>query len=127
MMEQSLHREYRVSLLDRRGDQRRSVARRPATVGASSLLTVDRAVQRRSPLWTSPFVALTERTPRRAKTRHIALLTALRWIVAAIRLWLGRARSRQQLHELSDYMLDDIGLRREELGYEAVKPFGLRD
>jgi uncharacterized protein YjiS (DUF1127 family) len=31
------------------------------------------------------------------------------------------------LRELSDYMLDDIGLRREELGYEPAKPFGHRD
>jgi hypothetical protein len=40
MMEQSLYPEYPLSLLDRRGDQRRSVARHPATVRASSLLTL---------------------------------------------------------------------------------------
>jgi uncharacterized protein YjiS (DUF1127 family) len=123
MMEQSLHREYRLSLLDRRGDQRRSVARRPATVSASSLLTFDPAVQRGSPLWASPFVALVGHSPSRAKTRHIAPLTAIRRIVAAIRLWRERARSRQQLRELSNYMLDDIGLRRDALGYEFQTPF----
>jgi uncharacterized protein YjiS (DUF1127 family) len=50
-------------------------------------------------------------------------LTAFRRIIAAIRLWRDRARSPQQLRELSDYMVDDIGLRREELGYEPAKPF----
>ena len=68
-------------------------------------------------------VALMGPSRRRTETRHIALLTAIRRIVAAIRLWRGRARSRQQLRELGDCMLDDIGLRQEELGYEAAKPF----
>ena len=63
------------------------------------------------------------RVSRRADTRHIAVLTVIRRIVAAIRLWRGRARSQQQLRELSDHMLKDIGLRREDVGYEFPKPF----
>ena len=45
-------------------------------------------------------------------------LTAIRRIVAAIRRWREHARSRQQLRALSDHLLKDIGLRREDVGYE---------
>jgi uncharacterized protein YjiS (DUF1127 family) len=48
---------------------------------------------------------------RRAETRDTAPLTAIPRIVAAIRLWRGRARSRQQLRPLSNHPLKDIGLR----------------
>jgi uncharacterized protein YjiS (DUF1127 family) len=44
-------------------------------------------------------------------------------IVAAIRQWRIRARSRQQLREPSDNLLKDIGLRREGVGCEFPKPF----
>jgi uncharacterized protein YjiS (DUF1127 family) len=64
---------------------------------------------------------------RRAETMPIGPLSAIRRIVAAIRLWRERARSRQQLHELSDRMLRDIGLRREDVGYQFPKPFWHRD
>ena len=127
MMEQSLYPEYPLSLLDRRGDQRRIVARRSATVRASSLLTFDPAAQRGAPLWALPIAALTGPSRRRTEPKAIAPLMAFRRIIAAIRLWRERARSRQQLRELSDYMLDDIGVRREELGYEPAKPFGHRN
>ena len=63
------------------------------------------------------------RTPRCAKNRHIAPLAAIRLIVAAIRPRRERACSPQQLRELSDHMLRDIGLRREDVGYEFPKPF----
>jgi uncharacterized protein YjiS (DUF1127 family) len=62
------------------------------------------------------------RVSRRADTRHIAVLTVIRLIIAAIRRWRERAHSRQQLRELSDHMLKDIGLRREDVGYEFPKP-----
>jgi uncharacterized protein YjiS (DUF1127 family) len=62
---------------------------------------------------------------RSADTGHITVLTAIRLTAAAIRRWRERARSRQQLRELSDHMLRDIGLRREDLGYEFPKPFWL--
>jgi uncharacterized protein YjiS (DUF1127 family) len=32
-------------------------------------------------------------------------------------------RSRQKLRELSEHLLKDIGLRREDVGYEFQKPF----
>jgi uncharacterized protein YjiS (DUF1127 family) len=47
--------------------------------------------------------------------------------MAVIRLWRGRARSRQELRELGDHMLKDIGLRREEIGTEFRTPFCSRD
>jgi uncharacterized protein YjiS (DUF1127 family) len=75
-----------------------------------------------SPLWASPDAPLTGRAPPRAETGHIALLTAIRRIVAAIRVRRGRARSRQQLRELDDHLLKDIGLKREAAGHEFPKP-----
>ena len=60
---------------------------------------------------------------RRAKNRHIAPLAAIRLIVAATRRRREGARSRQQLRELSDHMLRDIGLRREDVGYKFPKLF----
>jgi uncharacterized protein YjiS (DUF1127 family) len=70
----------------------------------------------------SPAVQLTRRAPRRATTGHIAPLTTVRRIFAVIRLWGRRARSRHQLRELDDHMLKDIGLRREDVGYEFARP-----
>jgi uncharacterized protein YjiS (DUF1127 family) len=63
----------------------------------------------------------TERAPRHAGAWNISPLCAIRPIVAAIRLWRARARSRQQLRELNDHMLRDIGLRREVRVYEFPK------
>ena len=37
--------------------------------------------------------------------------------------WQQRARDRQQLQSLSDYMLRDIGLTRADVFAEASKPF----
>jgi uncharacterized protein YjiS (DUF1127 family) len=47
----------------------------------------------------------------------------IRRIVAAIKLRRARARSQQELRELSDLMLKDIGLRREDVGSPFPKPF----
>ena len=59
----------------------------------------------------------TRKAPRRTTPGHIAPLTVIRRIVAAIRLWRQRGRSRQELRGLSDRMLKDIGLRREDVGF----------
>jgi len=127
MMEESLHGEYRLSLLDRRGDDRRRTGRLPGAVRASALRAFDPLALYGLPLWTSPAVRLSPQTPRRAGARHNAPLSAIRRIVAAIRLWRGRARARQQLRELSDHLLKDIGLSRENVGYEFPKPLWHRD
>ncbi len=117
MTQLSLHGEYRPFSLDRRGDERRGQARHALAVRASSLRAFDPVAQYGLPRWASPGVS------RRADTWHIAAPTGIRRIVAAIRLWRGRARSRQQLRELNDHLLKDIGLRREDIGYEFPKPF----
>jgi uncharacterized protein YjiS (DUF1127 family) len=118
MMDESLHGEFRLASLDRRGDERGRATRPPNP----SVCTFNPAAQYGWPLWASSDLPLTGRV-RRAETRHIALLRAIRRIVAAIRLWRGRARSQQQLRELDDRLLKDVGLRREDVGHEFPKPF----
>jgi uncharacterized protein YjiS (DUF1127 family) len=59
----------------------------------------------------------------RAGTNQPALLTMIRRIIVALRLWRERAHSREQLREYNDYLLRDIGLRREQVGYEYPKPY----
>jgi|SRR6516162_745465 uncharacterized protein YjiS (DUF1127 family) len=126
-MMEGLHGEFRLSLLHRRGDDRRGTARLPRAVRAAALGAFYPAVQYGLPLWASPVVRQAPRLARHAGTGHIAPLTAIRRVVAAIQLWRGRTRSRQQLRELSDHMLKDIGLRREDVGYEFPKPYRYRD
>jgi uncharacterized protein YjiS (DUF1127 family) len=99
MMDQTVHGEFRLFSLDRcRHEHRRAVPSRSATAIALVL-------------------PLTRPAPRRAETRGMVPLTAIRRIVAAVRQRRGRARSRQQLRELSDHLLKDIGLRREDVAY----------
>jgi uncharacterized protein YjiS (DUF1127 family) len=125
MMEESLHGEYRLSSLDHRHDERRRAGR---WYGATAIVrTLDGTAQQEWPLWPLLDVPLTGRVRRRAETTEIAPLGAIRRFVAAIRLWHRRAGSRQELRELSDHMLKDIGLRREDLGYEFAKPFWYLD
>ena len=123
MMEEALHREYRPAWLGHRRDARRKAALLPSAVWTLPARTFDRAAQHGSSMWTSPDVPLWGSKPRRAKTRFIALLTAVGRIGATIRLWPERSRSRQQLRELSDHMLKDIGLARAEVGHEFPQPF----
>jgi uncharacterized protein YjiS (DUF1127 family) len=44
-------------------------------------------------------------------------------MVATTRLWRRRVRSRQELRQLSDHSLKDIGLSRDAVAYEVAKPF----
>jgi uncharacterized protein YjiS (DUF1127 family) len=68
-------------------------------------------------------VIFTGRAPRPRHKQHTSLLTVISRIVTAIRLRRVRACSRQQLRELNDHMLRDIGLRRGDVGYKFPKPF----
>ena len=122
MMEEALHTQFELPLLDRRGDDRRRAARSAVAVRVSSVGTFDFAAQRGSFLWALPGIPLTRRTPLRRETRHIPILRAMRRIFSASRLWRRRAHWRQQLGELSDHVLKDIGLRRENVGYEFPRP-----
>jgi uncharacterized protein YjiS (DUF1127 family) len=124
MMDESVrHRDHRSSSLDRRGDGRHRAARLSGTAWASSVLTSDCVAQHGSPVWMSPDMPPVGRERHRAETRHIALLMAIRRIVAALRRWREHARSQQQSRAFDDRLLRDIGLRREDLGYEFPKPF----
>jgi uncharacterized protein YjiS (DUF1127 family) len=76
----------------------------------------DPAGQPETPSSTSLKWPPRERAPGRAVTREGMLFSVTRRIVAAIRLWRKRVRSRQGLHELSDHLLEDIGLRRVDVG-----------
>jgi uncharacterized protein YjiS (DUF1127 family) len=105
MMEESLQRNYQLFSPDHRGYEPRRVLGSSGTTAIALVLP------------------LTRRAPRRAGMGHIAPLTAIRQIVAAIRRWRGRARSQQELRDLGDHLLRDIGLRREEVGYEFPMPF----
>ena len=70
-----------------------------------------------------PDVPPKTRSFRRAETIHIAPRSVIRRIVAAIGLWCARALSRPELRELSEHLLKDIGLRREDVGYGFPKLF----
>jgi uncharacterized protein YjiS (DUF1127 family) len=126
MMEESMHGEFRPSSFGHGHHKSRSAARLSRTVDATLVHSFYPALRHRSTQWASLDVPLTH-TPRRAKNSHIAPLAAIRLIVAAIRQRRERARSRQQLRELRDHMLGDIGLRRQDVGYEFPKPFWYRD
>ena len=94
--------------------------------GAAAVVhSLDLAAQPGWFLWTSPGLPRAGSAPDRAVTRHIAPLTALRRFAAIIRMWRRRARSRQQLRELNDHLLKDIGLSREAACYDAAKLFWL--
>ena len=106
---ESIHGGRRISPPRSRRDEHRSAgsSRHPAATGLGL-----------------PF---TGPAPRRVRTRPIMPLVAIRRIVSAIRLWRARARSRQELCELSDHQLSDIGLRREDVGYGFLEPFWYGD
>src|SRR5262249_38270084 len=113
--------EYRLASLNDRRDPPRGA------VWVASAPAFGRVAQHGSPFWASPDVPLTGRGPRRAETGRVGLLTTIRWIIAALQLWRERAHSRQQLRECSYHLLKDIGLRREQLGYEYPKPYSHGD
>ena len=92
---------------------RRTVARAPDTEWVCAFGIYDPAGRLGAPLSTPPS----------AEARGVSPLSAIRRIISAIRLWRARAYSRQQLRELDDHLLKDIGLRRENVGYEFPKPF----
>ena len=132
-MEENLCGEYALSPRDRRRDDRCGMVlspdaissflqpahRLPTTVWAVSVRIDDLAAPHRSPLWAARDVPL----PRGDETTEIAPLGPIGRIVATIRLWRRRARSRQELRELNDHLLKDIGLSRDAVAYEVAKPF----
>ena len=116
MIEERLHG-------DDRGYGRRGFAPPPDTAWVCAFGIYDPAGRLGAPLSTPPKARFTESVPPRVETRGISPLSAIRRIISAIRLWRARTHSRQQVRELSDHLLKDIGLRREDVGYEFPKPF----
>jgi uncharacterized protein YjiS (DUF1127 family) len=108
---------------DDRGYGRRTVARPPDTAWVCAFGIYDPAGRPDGPSSTPPKLRFTAGVPPRAGTRGFSPLSAIRRIVSAIRMWRARARSRQQLCELSDYQLSDIGLRRKDVGYGLSDTF----
>ena len=98
---------------DDRGYGRRGVAPPPDTAWVCAFGIYDPAGRLGAPLSTPPS----------AEARGVSPLSAIRRIISAIRLWRARAHSRQQVRELSGHLLKDIGLMRENVGYEFPKPF----
>jgi uncharacterized protein YjiS (DUF1127 family) len=65
------------------------------------------------------------RPPRHRGTQLLQRETALRQAISLLRRWRERMRMRRQarnLCELDDHVLQDIGLTRAELLWEAAKP-----
>ena len=132
-MKENLHREHGQSSHRRRGDDGSSA---PASLNAMSCC-VNPADRPRAAVWilsarvdnppagqgsplpTAPDVAL----QRRDETAVIAPLGRIGRSIATIRQWRRRVRSRQQLRELNDHILKDIGLSRDAVAYEVAKPF----
>jgi len=108
---------------DGRGYGRRTVARVPDTEWVCAFGIYDLAGQPDGPSSTPPKLRFTAGDPPRARPRVFLPLSAVRRIVSAIRLWRARARSRQELCELSKHMLSDIGLRRVDVGYGLSDTF----
>ena len=111
---------------DDRGYGHRRIARSRTRRG-SAFGICDPARQLEAPSSTPPKRRFSERLPPRAEPRGVSLLAAIRRIVSAIRLRRARARSRQELCKLSDHQLNDIGLRRVEVGYGFPEVFWYRD
>jgi uncharacterized protein YjiS (DUF1127 family) len=65
----------------------------------------------------SASLSLAARSPRRIPAPRKAVQVLLRCAAAALRGWLARRRSRDELARLNDRMLRDIGLSRA-----GVKP-----
>jgi len=62
------------------------------------------------------------RVPDRATTDRLTPLAMIRRILAFMRLRRGRVRSRQELKELDNHLLRDIGLGREAIDYTSPRP-----
>ena len=101
--------------LDRRGDGPRGTAATREAVGVSSPRFL-RPVPLGDPLGMFHDVS-PRRVPDRATTDHFGALAVVRRIFAVMRRRPARVRSRQQLKELDNHLLKDIGLRREAVDY----------
>jgi uncharacterized protein YjiS (DUF1127 family) len=70
-----------------------------------------------------PDAPLASRWHHHSDTPSEVIWHRLRTPVAVLLLWIARSRQRQDLAELEDYQLRDIGLTRADIGPECSKPF----
>ena len=63
------------------------------------------------------------REPVRAGSHVASGRTALSRWTSIIGIWLNRRQGRQDLSELDDRLLADVGISREDALWEAGKPF----
>ena len=125
MMNQDLREALPLWSLDRRGDGPCRTAVTREAVGVPSCRFI-RPVPLEEPLGMA-HDAPPRRAPDWAPTNHIAPLATIQRALAAMRLRRGRVRARQQLKELDNHLLKDIGLRREAVDYTSPKPEMYRD
>ena len=120
MMKEYLREVLPLWSLDRRGDGRRGTAVTREAVGGSAASFV-RAVPLGDPQGLV-HDAPPRRVPDRATPDRITLLAMIRRILAVMRQRRARVRSRQQLKELDNHLLRDIGLGREAVDYTSPRP-----
>jgi uncharacterized protein YjiS (DUF1127 family) len=97
--------------------RRYRVSPHPPRATAICQIAPPRSARHRSPCY-SIGVWIPPRTPWRS-----ALVAYLFRLVATVSRWRREARARQGLQRLSDRSLDDIGLRRDQLECDTVRPF----
>jgi len=61
--------------------------------------------------------------PSNVKSQPIKFLRAIRRIPHTVSVWVMRVESRHALAMLSDHVLRDIGLTRNDVDRELLKPF----
>ena len=115
MMNQDLREALPLWSVDRRGDGPRRTALTWEAVGVSSPRFI------RPTPFGDPLGMVHDAPPRRVPDWTTPLATIQR-ILAAMRLRRARVRSRQQLKELDNHLLKDIGLRRDAVDYTSPRP-----
>ena len=120
MMYQDLREALPLWSLDRRGDGPGGISANREAVGALYAFGCARSLG--EPLEMAPEMAPVRRASDRATTDRVTPRTIIRRILAVMRLRRARVRSRQQLKELDNHLLKDIGLRREAVDYTSAKP-----
>ena len=58
-----------------------------------------------------------------SRSRHGSALAAIEVMLAFVRVWRERRRTRRQLADMSERELRDIGIYRSDIAYETGKPF----
>ncbi len=71
----------------------------------------------------SPFTALLRRPAALHSPRRRRIADLLRSLATRLHAWRSRWRARNELRELDDAVLRDIGLSRSQASFDADRPF----